>query len=58
MRRSRKETIVLDPHNRLLHNGVPDSIGMGGQRFAAEASQEWASGPSHVRNAPHKPFLP
>lgn len=50
MRRSRKEAIVLDTQNRLLHNGVQESNGMGRGSFAIEAAEEWISGQASVRN--------
>lgn len=58
MRRSAKETILLEPNNRLMHNDVRESAGMQNASFAAEAAQEWASGHVHVKHSPRKPLRP
>lgn len=55
MRRSRKETMLLEPGNRLLHNDIRESAGMIGGSTDAEAAAEWASGSVHIKNAPRKP---
>lgn len=55
MRRSKKETILLEPGNRLLHNDRHESAGMSGGSFAVEASREWAAGHSGIKRATRKP---
>ncbi|WP_158606663.1 hypothetical protein [Paenibacillus ginsengarvi] len=56
MRRSKKEAILLEPGNRLMHNDVHESTGMSGGAFAAEAAEEWASGHAHKKHSPRKPM--
>ena len=56
MRRSKKETILLEPSNRLLHNDMRESAGMQNGSFAAEAAQEWASGHVHAKRSPRGPI--
>lgn len=55
MRRSKKETILLEPNNRLMHNDVRESAGMENGSFATEAAQEWASGHVHIKNSSRRP---
>jgi DNA-directed RNA polymerase subunit K/omega len=58
MRRSRKESTVLEPVHRLLHNGAEESAGMQRDPFVSEAAREIAEGQSSVRSLPRKPIRP
>ncbi|GAA3408250.1 hypothetical protein ACFFNY_12545 [Paenibacillus hodogayensis] len=58
MRRSKKEMILLEPANRMLHNDVHESAGMQTGSFAVEASREWAFGQATVKHATRKPLRP
>ncbi|MBD2861050.1 hypothetical protein [Paenibacillus oceani] len=55
MRRSRKETVMLEPGNRLLHNDTHESAGMMHSFFAAEAAEEWATGHVQGKHPSRKP---
>jgi len=56
MRRSKKETILLEPGSRLMHNDIHEANGMQGDSFATEAAQEWATSAAAVKQAPRKPL--
>ncbi|MDF2726180.1 MAG: hypothetical protein K0Q59_5858 [Paenibacillus sp.] len=56
MRRSKKETIMLDPNNRLMNNDMTESAGMQSGSFVTEAAQEWAAGTASVKQTTRKPF--
>lgn len=56
MRQAKKETIVLQADNRLLHNDMHQSIGLHGAAFTMENAQEWAAGSASVRMSPRRPI--
>lgn len=58
MRRSRKETMLLEPNNRLMHNDIHESAGMENGSFTTEVAQEWTAGHVSIKHSPRKPPKP
>lgn len=55
MRRSRKETIMLEPNSRLMHNDIHESAGMERSSFSTEVAEEWATEQPNIKPSSRKP---